>query len=202
MRIPFIEKINNKINQIIKNFDNTANDLSSTLKESIGEISNSLQITTENLNEVSKSFLETAKIISNSLETATDNLNKVSESFLITAKSLDHTSKSIENALLESTNKLNNATDGMDKSLKDATSSMNESLTNFTTETNASVKDLVKMFERAVIAIEDLKKEATEGGIKVKADPTSISLVPKGKGMISRLADGVSELMTPKKKPE
>ena len=37
------------------------------------------------------------------------------------------------------------------------------------------------MFDRTVLSIENFTKSTTIDGIKVRADPTSISLVPKGK---------------------
>ena len=164
MKIPFIEKIKNKLNQVINKFDDTATDLNNTLKESAIDISQSLQITTENLVEVSKAFLKTAE-------------------------SLNKTSITIEQALMKSTDNLISATDSMEKSL-----------TKFTTETNNSVKNLEKMFERTVNSIDDFTKGATKDGIKVRIDPTSISLVPKGgRGMISRIAEGVTDFVNPKK---
>jgi len=69
----------------------------------------------------------------------------------------------------------------MDHSLSSATNSLKRNFTEFTSETNKIVKNLEKMFDRTVLSIENFTKSTTIDGIKVRADPTSISLVPKGK---------------------
>jgi len=91
LKIPIIEKVNNKINRIIKKFDDVSLELNSSLKETADSISKSMELTSNNLTEVSKSFLETAQIISTSLQTTTENLNEVAKAFLKTTQSLEKT---------------------------------------------------------------------------------------------------------------
>ncbi|MHA1751026.1 MAG: hypothetical protein ACTSYZ_01530 [Candidatus Helarchaeota archaeon] len=84
--------------------------------------------------------------------------------------------------MVESTSNLISATNNMEQSLKNATESLDSSLDKFTTETNETIKNLEKMFDKALDEIKKLRIIAHKTGIKVRADPTSISIIPKGRG--------------------
>ncbi|MHA1265814.1 MAG: hypothetical protein ACTSRS_11330 [Candidatus Helarchaeota archaeon] len=190
MRIPFLSKLNDKINSIVCDLNALGNDLVGILDEANANISQSLSKSTEDIKYTTDHIVASANTMRDSLQQTSEHISLSAEAMV--------------DALSETTQNIKETA----KNIAESAETIANAVENFTSSTSKTITQFENAIERAVSSlvstINDFKTEMIQSGIKVNIARSASSLMPRPPegGIVQGITSGIRDIIIPKRKPK